>query len=79
MDKMTGKKRLNDESSGEEQITSKKLKINEDKIKIINDKDENIDSMNKLVDECFNDFIKGDTKALIENYNLLKLKFFDSL
>ena len=40
---------------------------------------ENKDSMKELVDECFDNFIKGNTNKLIENYNLLKQKFFESV
>ena len=48
------------------------------KSNIIKNKEDN-DSMNALVDTCFNNFINGDTNNLIENYNLLKQKFFDSI
>ena len=48
------------------------------KSNIIKNKEDN-DSMNALVDTCFDNFINGDTNNLIENYNLLKQKFFDSI
>ena len=46
--------------------------------KYLNNKDTNI-FMNKLVDECFNDFLIGNTNKLIEDYNLLKQKFYESI
>jgi hypothetical protein len=37
----------------------------------------NSNDMKKVIDDCFNDFINGNTNKLYENYNLLKQKFYE--
>ena len=79
MEKLIGRKRNPDIglSISSENINNDK-NIKNEQYYLINNNDNN-ESMKKLVDECFNDFIKGETNKLIENYNLLKQKFYESI
>ena len=82
MEKLIGRKRNPDIglSMSSENINNDKndKNVKNEQNYLINNNDNN-DSMKKLVDECFNDFIKGETNKLIENYNLLKQKFYESI
>ena len=74
MEKMIGKKRYLENETLESEKVINKISNNNS----INNEGKNA-SMNKLIDECFNDFIKGNTNKLFEDYNLLKQKFYESI
>ena len=75
MEKFIGKKRnmdfepLNDNNI-ENDIKDKE--VDEDQ-----EKNKNNSEMDKLIDDCFNDFMNSNTNKLFENYNLLKQKFYE--
>ena len=76
---MIGKKRyLEYEKEESEYINNNKTENKITNNNYINDKGKDT-SMNKLIDECFNDFVKGNTNKLFEDYNLLKQKFYESI
>ena len=75
-----------------EQFIGKKRKIDKKEIlyqpDIINNqnedekfqkKEENNATMHKLIDDCYDNLVKGNTNELIENYNMLKQKFYESV
>ena len=74
MEKMIGKKRYLENETQESENVINKISNNNS----MNNEGKNT-SMNKLIDECFNDFIKGNTNKLFEDYNLLKQKFYESI
>ena len=41
------------------------------------DDEKNNNDMKNVIDDCFDDFINGNTSKLFENYNLLKQKFYE--
>ena len=75
MEKFIGKKRnmdfepLNDNNI-ENDIKDKE--VDEDQ-----EKNKNNSERDKLIDDCFNDFMNSNTNKLFENYNLLKQKFYE--
>ena len=70
MDKFIGKKRNIEPKSLIENNNSNKMKIKSKENEIIESTNSN--DMKELIDDCFNDFINGNTNKLYENYNLLK-------
>ena len=75
MEKFIGKKRniepkdlLDNNNKKDIKIIPKENKIEENK---------NSNDIKKIVDDCFDDFINGNTNKLYENYNLLKQKFYE--
>ena len=78
MEKMIGKKRYLENDNPESEYINNKSDNTISNNKFINDKSKDT-SMNKLIDECFNDFIKGNTNKLLEDCNLLKQKFYESI
>ena len=75
MDKFIGKKRNIEPKSLIENNNSNKMKIKSKENEIIESTNSN--DMKELIDDCFNDFINGNTNKLYENYNLLKQKFYE--
>ena len=75
MDKFIGKKRNIEQKSLIENNNSNKMKIKSKENEIIESTNSN--DMKELIDDCFNDFINGNTNKLYENYNLLKQKFYE--
>ena len=77
MEKYTGKKRNSEyEIPFKSDFISRNQNIKDNNLE---NKEVNNDEFKILNDECFNNFIKGDTNKLIENYNLMKQKFYDSI
>ena len=74
MESFIGKKR-NTEHKEIENNNQKENKTKKENNK--NDDFKNNDDMNKIIDDCFNDFINGNSNKLFENYNLLKQKFYE--
>ena len=75
MDKFIGKKRNIEPKSLIDNNNSNKMKIKSKENEIIESTNSN--DMKELIDDCFNDFINGNTNKLYENYNLLKQKFYE--
>ena len=75
MDKFIGKKRNIEPKTliDDNNKNDHKIKIKENEIV----ENTNSNDMKKVIDDCFDDFIKGNTNKLYENYNLLKQKFYE--
>ena len=74
MEKFIGKKRNIDHKAIN--IDNKKEEKNKDEKNMTPENNKN-NEMKRIIDDCFNDFINGNTNKLLENYNLLKQKFYE--
>ena len=75
MDSFIGKKRNTEHKSIDNINEQNNIKK---KDKSIENKKGNFEiDMNKLIDDCFDNFINDNTNKLFENYNLLKQKFYE--
>ena len=77
MDFFIGKKRNLEHKILNDINKQNNINLNEEDIKEDNNSIKS--DMNKLIDDCFDDFINGKTNNLIENYNLLKQKFYEAI
>ena len=75
MEKFIGKKRNMDfEPLNDNNIEND---IKDKEVDEVKEKNKTNSEMDKLIDDCFNDFMNGNTNKLFENYNLLKQKFYE--
>ena len=71
MEKFIGKKRNIEHKAINS--NNKKEEKNKDEKNMIPENNKN-NEMKRIIDDCFNDFINGNTNKLLENYNIQNIK-----